>query len=304
MNQPLAPSAYHDAPFVYTDIESELAHTPQTHASALYGEAFFDKRSDMLFLPGQEYVYHRIGNKYNTAIMNTFSARAVADGLNLKTCKGVDVAVYDTVDDASYNMNNDSFALLTSTNRINNTHQMTMSLWIDCDDWSKPIGHEVVGNYNDRGFGIFADQRVTPIIMVPNGKQVVYLNTNFDVIDSIQLSQASINDVIDTRRVSSGVYNTITTNITGYYVKDIYRTDHLNYSSPIVSVYTQTTTGIEINNIVYNSSLQQCGLLLEDGLTTPPIQVDNLVSTTLETVTGVELEPCKYSNVTKIKPNT
>jgi hypothetical protein len=293
-SSPLPPSGYYDAPYVFTSIEEELAHTPQTINDALFGEAFFDKQSDLIFLPDTEYIYYRIGKNYVDAIVNSLTASLIRDGVDFKTAKGIDIEYDAAVDDIEYIFDGKSYALIEEFKEVNNTNEFTISFWIDADDWTTPFGHEIVGNYNDRGFGLFDDQLITPIIMVQQGKSVLYLNTDFDVIDTIYLSQTALNDASESSLSQTISTLTLTTATTSYAVKDVHRFDHLDYCAPVIAkfvTYSSATTAIPYTPPDAQIS---CGLLTDER--DYYIAPDNIITTNQQVITGLQLEPCNYNN--------
>lgn len=284
-------SGYYDSLFVWESIEEELAHTPQDLQDVLFGEYFFDKRSDMVFVPDSEYIYYRVGNNYVNSVIDSLSSNLIQSGLDLKTAKGVNIE-YDLATDAiEYVMDGDSYSMVESFRDINDTNQATISFWMHADDWSKSFGHEIIGNYNDRGFGVLNDQLVTPIITVQDGRRVVYLNTDFDVIDTVYLSQSALQPQTDIRKVSDSTYITTYTTINGFLIKDLHRTDHLDVMLPTIAAYTDSLTAREADpHAAFQSA---CGLLnTEDGV---PLRLDNNFTTTGAAITGIIVEPCSDS---------
>lgn len=305
---PLPPSAYYDAPFVYTTLEEEIAHTPQTIKDALFGEYFFDKRSDLVFVPNQDYIYQRMGNKYVAAVLKSLSGNLVQDGLNLKSIKGVDYEYLQSTDDIEYQLNNNSYALVEGYKNINNTNEFTASFWLNSEDWSQSLGHEIVGSFNDSGFGVFSDQMVTPIIMVQNGRKIVYYNTDFQEIDAAHLSQPALDQIVDDYTQHELNYNTRTVTVTSFFVKDLMRGDHLDINMPVVdhSVITTVSKNINSSTVIVHTD-DECGLILSEDdntSTTTPLQPDRVIDVTLQTLTGMEIEPCAFStDKTLIKDN-
>lgn len=293
INSPLPPSAYYDAPFVYTTLESESAHTPQTTRDALYGESYFDKASDLVLVPNATYIYYRIGKEYVASVVETLLPNIIQNGLPVQTTRDVSISYDNSIDDIEYALDGSTYAMIESFNRINSTNEFTISFWVGADDWKQKLGHEIIGNYNDRGFGVLNDELITPIIMVQDGRRVLYLNTDFQVIDTIYLSQSSLDTQTQSISTVDRPYNntvTVITDITGCVISDICRTEHLAVCSPIAQLYTQTISNTLENPYVTPIS-QQCGLILtEDDMYLTP---DNVKTTMLESVTGLRIEPCK-----------
>lgn len=205
----LLSSEYYDVPDVYNTLHEEYLVTPQTPKSALYGISFFDKRSDLVIKPNTEYIYHRIGNDYVKQVLDTMSDFLIQNGLTLLN-GNTDTKVYITedVDVVEYEMNGNAYALIENYSDINNTHEFTVSLWLQSNDWSKKNGHQIFGNLNSKGFALLDDQKITPLITIQNGKSVFVYNTNFELLDAGTLKNESISETA--------------------IIKDLYRTDHLD----------------------------------------------------------------------------
>lgn len=237
LNEKLAPSAYYDVTYLYSLSSEELLHTPQTNKDALRNNFYFDKKSDLIFLPNNEYIYHRIGDAYVDSIVSALSSYLIQDGLTVKTSKNSPV-VNDT---GEYVFDNNSYALVESYRGINNSSQATISFWIDTPDWTKPVGHQILGNLNDRGFAIINDPIVTPLIQLQDNLKVLTLNSNFEVINTSYISPVDFSPIVKTKTEINYLYSTVTYFITAYYIKDIIRTDHLDTFLPITVSYSLTS---------------------------------------------------------------
>ena len=209
LHNKLSASEYYDVPFVFNTLEEEYQNTPQTDHQALYGISFFDKRSDLTILPNTEYIYHRIGNKYVESIISRIEETLIQNGLVLKNHNNSEISA--NVQDKSeieYVFNGDAYDMFSKYEGINDSHQFTLTFDMKSDDWSKKFGHQIFGNLNEKGIGLFDDEKITPLIMIQNGKTVTVYNTNFEMLDYASL----VNE--------ENVGNSI--------IKDLYRTDHLD----------------------------------------------------------------------------
>lgn len=212
----LLSSEYYDVPFVYNSLEEEFKNTPQTLTSALYGINFFDKRSDLVIKPNTEYIYHRIGNKYVKTILSSIQDVLIKNGMDLKTSYNSDIFYEGEIDDIEYVFNGNAYTRIENYQSINDENQFTLSFWLKSDDWQKKLGHQILGNLNDKGFSLLNDQKVTPFIMVQNKNVVNVYNSNFELVD---------------KSVIKGKNNEDIPNVV---IKDIFRTEHLNFYSPII----------------------------------------------------------------------
>lgn len=209
LHEKLSASEYYDVPFVFNSLEEEYQNTPQTGHNALYGTAFFDKRSDLTILPNTEYIYHRIGNKYVDSIVSSIQNVLIQNGLVLKNHNNEEIQnSTKNIEEIEYILDGNAYAMFSDYEGINNSHQFTITFDIKSDDWSKGFGHQIFGNLNDKGIALFDDEKITPLIMIQNNKTVSVYNTNFEMLDYASL----VNEE----------------NLGNSLIKDLYRTDHLD----------------------------------------------------------------------------
>ena len=253
----------------------------------------------MVFVPNAEYIYYRVGNNHVSAILDTLSSNLIKNGLDFKTAKNIDILYDAATDTIEYDLNNDSYALVEDFRRVNDSNQATISFWLGSDDWQKPFGHEILGNYNDRGFGVFNDQLVTPFITIQDGRRVVSYNTNFDVVDTVYLSQSALNAIVTERKVADTYTLTTFSTIQTFAIRDVHRMDHLNFMLPTINSVVESLTTIEVNPVVETT----CSILDTDDTTpykTPPLMIDNNITSDNTSITGLLVEPCK--NIPGSKP--
>lgn len=240
---------------------------------------FVDKKSDLVFAPDTEYIYHRIGKKYVDEIVEALSQRIIKDGLDLTTAKGTEIIIEGNIDDKIYTLDNDSYALITNYNELNDNSQFTLSFWLGADNWQKEFGHQIVGNLTDRGFGIMYDQLITPFVTVQALTSVHIYNTNFDLIDTVRFESTEFAPSSETTAPND--YTTVTYT-TAYFVKTLHRTDHLAPAGAIVvpKILTcQTNLPLPLEC--------SCGVLLTETF--------DFINT--ETGLNLLIEPCNLKNV-------
>jgi hypothetical protein len=209
LHEKLSSSEYYDVPFVFNSLEEEYQNTPQTGHTALYGTAFFDKRSDLTILPNTEYIYHRIGNKYVNSVVSSIEKTLIQNGLVLKNHNNAEIlSTTEDVDEIEYGLDGNAYAIVSDYEEINNSHQFTITFDMKSDNWSKKFGHQIFGNLNEKGIGLFDDEKVTPLIMIQNGKTVTVYNTNLEMLDYASL--------VNEENLGTSI------------IKDLYRTDHLD----------------------------------------------------------------------------
>jgi hypothetical protein len=297
LETPLASADYYDNFNWHTTPASEALFTPQTIKDAIWGEYFFDKKSDLILLPEAEYVYQRIGEEYVSRLLNGLSAALISDGLSgFKRNDGFEYSFEEPIDDIIYEFNGKEYNLIEEYRKVNENNEFTLSFTMNSDNWSNGFGHSVMGSYNDRGFGVFSDEKITPFIMVQNGRSVNILNTNFDIIDTVYLTQNELDLKSITKVIETTTDSTSTTYITGFFIKDVVRTDHLDFFAPTVSKYNDTIENSELLSIKSG-----CGILYADEEEfTRALSPDNVVQHST-TIRKIQLEQCYISTLVKIR---
>lgn len=146
---------------------------------------FFDKASDFVFEPNKEYFYYRMGNKRLEQQLQTYSNNLLLSSLQWKTSNNQLIAA-----DNNYVCNGRNYATFENYENINDAGQMTLSMWLNSNDWSKIKAHEIVGNVTNAGFGIIKDPLITPLIMVQGTSAIHIFNSDFVEISKTTLSGA------------------------------------------------------------------------------------------------------------------
>ena len=114
----------------------------------------------------------------------------------------------EDIDEIEYVLDGDAYSIFSNYGEINNSHQFTITFDMKSDNWSEKFGHQIFGNLNEKGIGLFDDEKITPLIMIQNGKTVTVYNTNLEMLDYASL----VNEE----------------NLGTSLIKDLYRTDHLD----------------------------------------------------------------------------
>ena len=142
----------------------------------------FDKKSDLAFEPGCLYAYYRYGPEQVNISINTLREDLMHEG---------QLPVY-TQDRSTY-VNPDEHLTFTGeqyiqTNKPSNIRDsdFTLSFNLGMDDWTKPIGSQILGNYTNQGIGVFNKQDTTPFMVFTTDQDVQIYNTNLDLINIIE----------------------------------------------------------------------------------------------------------------------
>ena len=193
------------SPVVYVDKVQSVTKTLGASANQV---KVYDKASDLIIEPGILYAYHHIGKGNSQSSINSVKQLLLLEDLNIyKNFNGVHQRTTTDIDVRAgthampggalmtglthqsdsvnvplvYSFDSDNYGV---TDIITNTGSFTLNFWMWCKDWSAPFGDQLVGNYINKGFGIFNEPFVTPFILIPDGKRVHVFNSNYKYIDT------------------------------------------------------------------------------------------------------------------------
>ena len=262
-------------------------------ASALSAVPFFDKKSDLILLPNTEYIYQRLGNNYvKDVINNTLKDFYVANGLSLLNANDAEIYIDPAmdVDNTEYIFDNNTYGLITDYSSINNPSQFTLAFSLECDDWTKPVGHQLVGNLNDKGIALLDDRQITPLLYIQNQKYIYIYNTDFTLIDTVTLTQSDFSNITVT--VTAGRTTTVFT--TAYQIQSIHRTDHLDFASAVIRKvqYNCAFTGAEKSAVKTVPNVGSCPLITTDDAGPIPAPYEDYTPITTELGQIIIYEPC------------
>lgn len=146
---------------------------------------FFDKKSDFVFEPNKEYFYYRMGSKRLEQQLQTYSNSLLLSSLQWKSSNNQLIAT-----DNTYICNGNSFATFENFENVNDAGQLTISMWLNSNDWNNIQAHEIVGNVTSNGFGIIKDPLITPLIMVQSSSAIHIFSSDFVEVSKTTLSGA------------------------------------------------------------------------------------------------------------------
>ena len=152
---------------------------------------FFDKKSDVVFEPNQEYFYYRIGNKRINEHLATHENTLIVDSLQWKT--GNNQLYSDAyIANKAYELNGNSYDVVQNYDAINANYAFTISFWLKCDDWKNLNAYQVLGNLTDTGFALIKDPVVTPLIMLQSTSALNIYNSDFNRITQTLLPEPTL----------------------------------------------------------------------------------------------------------------
>jgi hypothetical protein len=137
--------------------------------------------------------------------------------------------------------------------------------------------------------------------MIQEGRMVTILNTSFDEIDAVYLSQDELDmQVIYNEQNIENIATTKTYHITTFVVNDIIRTDHLNFFSPTIKNYDAF---LEYkNDAVINR--KECGILYTDESNNASriLSPNNLFDIdSQQIIEKIQIEQCQFKSKFKAR---
>lgn len=187
----------------YYSIEQALTAKVMAYNDKLYPELnyTYDVPSQMYLEPGVLYKYFHTGKNNRLNYINHLSANSI---LNITDWSGsplVDTSplngegiVYfkndKTLNKDYINLDGTNHVLFPAKTNLLTNSKLTVSMWLNVDNWNRIEGSQIFGNYSESGFGLINDSGLTtPIItLVDNSNNQVYnLNYRFKTLVSFNL---------------------------------------------------------------------------------------------------------------------
>lgn len=156
-----------------------------------YTYDYFDKKSDVIFEPNQEYFYYRIGSKRIKAQLATHENAVIIDSLQWKNSSN---QLFSDAYNANkvYQLDGDSYDVVQNYDAINSNYAFTISFWLKCDDWTKLNAYQILGNLTNTGFALIKDPMVTPLIMVQSSSAINIYNSDFKQVTQTLLPEPTL----------------------------------------------------------------------------------------------------------------
>ena len=195
----------------------------------------YDVKSNLTFETGALYAYHHIGSSNCQSFVNRLSSNYIFNNFDCYFDKFYNYNAFTGSIKFDYN----NFAKI-SYSPLLNYNNFTITFDINNKDWSAPFGSQIIGNYTQKGFGVFNYRRITPYSVIYDGNKISILNTNGKVLRYIYTDENIIaiqkfepNSIFlvfdDTGYVSK--YNYIGTVLDKKYISEIDSNDNVNFYS-------------------------------------------------------------------------
>lgn len=142
----------------------------------------FDKTSDLCFEPESLYCYHHIGQTDVKNAVDQLNQNIVQqDLLSYRNTENNETIPQFDGDTPIYTFDSDHFGYTKTMSDLAVTNSYCINFSMYSDDWSKPFGHQILGNYTNDGFGIFNKELITPFYIGGTDNVSLY-NTDFEQV--------------------------------------------------------------------------------------------------------------------------
>ena len=135
----------------------------------------YDVKSNLTFEKGSLYAYHHIGNKNCTSFVNNLSSDLIVDGLPYYFSLTYDRKI--NTGEINFEGNYFTKTLTVPLDSISKFDNFTISFDLSNENWDRPFGSQIIGNYTNKGFGIFNYRRITPYTVSYFSDQIFLFNT-------------------------------------------------------------------------------------------------------------------------------
>lgn len=156
-----------------------------------------DIPSSLTFEPGCWYAYSHIGKSdaeqnikslKEFLLTKDFNSYSFSDGTNLDP-------VADKDNFQTYEFSGKQLAYVDVSNFNYDRNEFTFAFWAYSDNWNRPMGYELAGNYNDYGMGIFNYNFVTPVIFYKKEGTFVGLNRDLEILNTYNSGVSSFGNL-------------------------------------------------------------------------------------------------------------
>ncbi len=180
----------------------------------------YDIPSNMYLEPGVLYEYTRIGKNNRKNFVNYLSNASIlqitnwdSDKLKYDYKENLYGIVYfndsENLKDTYINLDGKNHVLYPATSELLEDKKLTVSLWINVDDWNNINGYQIFGNYFDGGYGLINESSITtPIITLINNtdNRIYNLNYKFSLLSDVDIKNFDNGDYQIIQRLNDFSY--------------------------------------------------------------------------------------------------
>lgn len=178
------PSLYPDKPFTY-DVPSTIILEP----GVLYKYNRTGQESSKQFLPYLDQD-RNLPNGAKLLSITNWSSAVLVDDSKYHNNGLIFFNVAENLKGSYWVLDGTNHAVFPSKSSLLQRSRLTVSMWLNVDDWSNIYGDQIFGNYYDSGFGLVNEGALgAPILTITNvGSAVAYnLNYKFTKLSEIPL---------------------------------------------------------------------------------------------------------------------
>ena len=143
----------------------------------------FDISSRLTFEPNNDYAYYHIGELDYESHLESLNNYLLSENIEILNSKGGRGKVERVKRDLEIDFDGDNFGRYLTDKK----GDFSFTFWLSAQDYSKPLGYMLLGNYFEEGFGVFNTDLVTPNIYLPTGNKLLLINNDFEVYDEIEI---------------------------------------------------------------------------------------------------------------------
>ena len=162
-------------------------------ATGILGDVdVYDKPSDLVFEKGTYYAYHHYGpNDVENFLKSISDTLIQTKPLSYKFYNGPEVLPSDLLTDSivEYVFDGTKYATSYSLSSVQTTNQFTLLFDMYSEDWTAPMGYQIMGNFDRDGFGIFNKNIITTTTFLANLSALKITNKKFNELNSLKLPE-------------------------------------------------------------------------------------------------------------------
>jgi hypothetical protein len=135
----------------------------------------YDVKSSLTFEKGALYAYHHIGNNNCQAFVNNLSGNLIVNNLTQYFTLTYDQQIYQN--EIVFNHNYFTYVLDKPLDELSEFDNFSVSFDLSNENWNEIFGSQIIGNYSQKGFGIFNYRKITPYSLSFNDNKILIFNT-------------------------------------------------------------------------------------------------------------------------------
>ena len=143
----------------------------------------YDVKSNLTFEKGALYAYHHIGNKNCSNFVDNLSGNLIINQFDNYFTFDYNRKLYEG--EINFNFNHFAKTFNIPLEKVSNKNNLTLVFDLYNNDWNKPFGAQIIGNYTNNGLGIFNYNRITPHTVLYDKNKIYIYNTKGVLLTTI-----------------------------------------------------------------------------------------------------------------------